>query len=281
MVKIVGSLLILILVGCSGPNIVRETVTYDYLIAPSYPLTEKHKTIAVIIDDSTLQHPEPALRYEKLKLNYVAKKQADIMVFLHFLPSFLVQRSPITQKVAEYDENGKGTLVYRVTNRGYVRTPYSVEVVDSLNDKLIFQTQGAGNFPINASPKPELENTESALTTEFYNKRSSAREALLEDLWQKLKGRLLQDIQMNFAKMEFRLVKDHELEGDFARAYLLLEQNDKDAAKRALSIYNNLLKRYQSKEGELNQAIAGYANDGITAATQIVNDPHPQRYPKK
>lgn len=281
MVKIVGILLFVFLGGCSGPNIIKDTVTYDYLIAPSYPLTEQHKTISVIIDDPSLKQPESTLRYEKLKLKYVAKRQADIQVFLHFLPSFLVQRSPITQRVAEFNENGKGNLVYRVTNRGYVRTPYSIEVVDSLNEKLIFQTQGTGNFPISASPKPDLENTESALKAEFYNKRGMAREALLEDLWQQLKGRLLKDIQVSFAKMDFYLVKDHELDGDFAHAYSLLEKNDKDAAKRALVMYNNLIKRYQSKEGKLHQAMAGYANDGITAATQIVNDPHLQRYSKK
>ncbi|NVK37244.1 MAG: hypothetical protein HWE18_04915 [Gammaproteobacteria bacterium] len=281
MAKIGICLICFALIGCSSPQVMQQTLTYDYLIAPSYPLTDKHKTITVIIDDTSLKRPEPALSYEQLKLKYTANKNADVVVFLHFLPSFLVQRSPISQQVIEYDENDKGTVVYRVTNRGFIRTPYSVEVVDNLNETLIFQTQGAGNFAIDAIPKPELAQTESALTSKFYEQRQAARETLLHELWQQLKGRLLKDIQMNFAKMEFRLVKDHELEGDFARAYLLLEKNDKAAAKQALNIYNNLLKRYEKKEGEENQAIARYANDGITAATQIVNDPHPQRFSNK
>jgi hypothetical protein len=279
MVKLTLIFIFIFLTGCSGPNLIRETVEYDYLLPAPYPLTPQHKQIHVSIDDKTIKRPEPALKYETLKLSYSAiPASAQLIVYVHIQPSFLVQREPISRQVVVYDANDKGTVVYVVTNRGYIRTPFSIELVDVLNDKLIYQTQGAGNFSIDASPKPDHNQTTNELLQAFHDNRVQARQELLNTIWQRLKGPYLKEIQVSLAKMQFRLVSEHEDEPDFKKAFLLLKKNDKNAAKKALAIYNAALKRYQKKEDEESKRMLDYINDGITAAAQIANDPNPQRY---
>lgn len=279
MVKLTLVFILIFLAGCSGSNLIRETIEYDYILPAPYPLTPQHKQIHVSIDDKTIKRPEPALKYETLKLSYSALPiSAQVIVYVHIQPSFLVQREPISRQIVEYDANDKGTVVYVVTNRGYIRTPFSIELVDVINDKLIYQTQGAGNFSIDASPKPDHNQTTNELLQSFHDNRGQARQELLDKIWQRLKGPYLKDIQVSLAKMQFRLVSEHEDEPDFKKAFLLLKKNDKYAAKQALAIYNAALKRYQKKEDEESKRMLGYINDGITAAAQIANDPNPQRY---
>ncbi|WP_283787421.1 hypothetical protein QNI23_012145 [Bermanella sp. WJH001] len=281
MVKLIFIFIILFLTGCSGSNLIRETIEYDYILPAPYPLTPQHKQIHVSIDDKTIKRPEPALKYETLKLSYSAIPiSAQLIVYVHIQPSFLVQREPISRQIVQYDANDKGSVVYVVTNRGYIRTPFSLELVDVLNDKLIYQTQGAGNFSIDARPKPNHSQTTNELLQAFRENREQARQTLLNEIWERLKGPYLKDIQVSLAKMQFRLVSEHEDEPDFKKAFLLLKKNDKYAAKQALVIYNAAFKRYEKKEDEESKRILGYINDGLTAAAQIANDPHPQRYQK-
>jgi hypothetical protein len=279
MVKLASLLLMMFMVGCTGPHMVKSSFEYDYVLPSDYPLTRKHQRINVSIDDETLKRPESILKYEALNLGYsTIVTGAQVVAFIHFQPSFFVQREPITRQIIKYDEKDKGHVVYVITNRGFIRTPYSVELVDALNDTLIFQTQGAGNYSIDAAPYPNNEQTKKALLDVFHQYTFEARQTLLNDIWEKLKGRYLQDIQVTFAKMKFKLVSEHESEPVFKQAFALLKKNDKVAAKQALAIYNQAYKRYQAKEDNESKLILSYINDGITAATQIVNDPNPQRY---
>ena len=282
MVKLVFlSIIIFLLTSCTGLQINREDVQYDYLIPPSYPLSDKYRYISVDVDDLSLTRPEPKLEFEALKLKYTSNpKNAQIVVFLHLNPSYLVQRSPISRKVITYDENGKGHINYIVTNRGYIRTPYTIEVVDKLEDKLIFQTQGAGNFPIDAKPKARIEETEKTLKTEFYGQTLTARNALLGTLWENLKTHYLQDITVGFGNYQFKIVSNHEKEAVFNQAYKLLNTNNPSSAKKALNLYNELLKKYQSipEKTEEQLAIIKYVNEGITAAAKIANSTYQSRY---
>lgn len=282
MVKLVFICILIFLSGCSGSNLIRETIEYDYILPAPYALTPQHKQIHISIDDKTLKRPEPALKYETLKLSYsVIPSSAQLMVYVHMQPSFLVQREPISRQIIEYNANDKGTVVYVVTNRGYIRTPFSIELVDVINDQLVYQTQGAGNFSIDAVPKPDHSQTTNELLQAFHDHRVQARQELLNTIWERLKGPYLKDIQVSLAKMQFRLVSEHEDEPDFKKAFLLLKKNDQYAAKQALAVYNAALKRYQKKEDEQSKRILGYINDGLTAAAQIANDPNPQRYQNK
>lgn len=279
MAKLIIFFPLLVMLGCSGPCIKKSSLDYDYYVPSRYPLTPEYKNIHVVIDDKSLNQPEVKLEYEALKLGYSVKpNNAQILVFIHFQPSFLVQRDPITRKTVEYDEDNKGNIVYVMTNRGFIRTPYSLELVDTLNETLIFQTQGNGNYAIDAAPKPNKEETKQALLQVFHKNKQAARQALLDEIWKKLEGRYLQDIQVAFLNMKFLLVSEHESEPIFKQAFSLLKKNDKAAAKQALAIYNKAYKRYQASESDHDKAILGFINDGITAATQIVNDPNPQRY---
>lgn len=281
MVKLALIFLCVSLAACSGPHVVKTSLDYDYYLPAKYALTPQHQRIHVSIDDKTLQRPEPSLQYESLKLGYsLIPAQAQMQVYVHMQPSFLVQRSPVTRQVIEYDEHNKGKVGYVVTNRGFIRTPYSLELVDTLEDVLVFQTQGNGNFPIDAPPLPKKVQTQQALLEVFYEKRPRARQVLLDEIWQKLKGRYLQDIQVTFARMQFKLVSEHENEPVFKQAFALLKKNDQAAAKQALAIYNQAYKQYEKNEDDASKRILSYLNDGITAATQIANDPNPQRFKK-
>ena len=281
MVKLTLSLFFIFLVGCAGQYVVKNTVEYDYILPASYPLTNQHKFIHVSIDDKSLKRPEPALKFETLKLNYsVIPASAQLIVYVHIQPSFLVQREPVSRQVVEYDANNKGTLVYVVTNRGFVRTPYSIELVDKLSDTLIFQTQGVGNFSIDASPRPNHTQTTAQLLLAFHKHTQQARQILLDDIWAKLKGPYLKDIQVSLAKMQFRVVSEHESDPVFQKAFALLKKNDQFSAKQALALYNQAYKRYEKKEDDSSKRILNYINEGITAAAQIANDPNSQRYQK-
>lgn len=277
--KLACIIICIFLTACAGPKAVTSSLDYDFYLPSKYALSDQHKRIHVIIDDKSLQRPEPVLKYESLKLDYSPiSSLAQIRVYVHIQPSFLVQRPPVSRQVIEFDENNKGTLGYIVTNRGFIRTPYSIELVDALNDVLVFQTQGNGNYPIDAPPKPIKNETKKVLLDVFYQQRNKARQALLESIWEKLKGRYLADIQVVFSKMQFRLVSWHEDEPAFKQAFELLKKNDKSAAKQALAIYNQAFKRYQDNEDDASKQILSHLNQGITVATQIANDPNPQRY---
>jgi hypothetical protein len=279
MVKLACILGCVLLTACAGPKAITSSLVYDSYLPAKYALTDQHKRIHVSIDDKSLQRPEPTLKYESLKLDYAPiPALAQMVIYVHMQPSFFVQRPPVSRQVVEFDENNKGTLGYVVTNRGFIRTPFSIELVDTLNDVLVYQTQGNGNYPIDAPPKPVKGQTKKALLDVFYQQREQARQTLLADIWQRLKGRYLADIQVVFSKMQFKLVSWHEDEPAFKQAFMLLKKNDKSAARQALVIYNQAYKRYQANEDDASKQILSYLNQGITVATQIANDPNPQRY---
>lgn len=282
MVKLILVCCVSILIGCTTPNVVTSQVTYDYIKAPSYPLTHKHQVMSVSVDDKTLKPPETKLELETLKLRYHDQEErAQIVVYVRFQPSFLVQRSPVSRQIIEYDKNNKGQVRYLMTNRGFIRTPYSIELVDTLAGELISQTQGAGNFSIDAPPKSTKVATKKALLNSFYQNLPNARQTLLDNIWQDLKTKHLQEVQVSLANMQFDLVSKHPYESAFESAFSLLKKNDKAAAKEALAIYNQAYKRYQAKADEESQNTLRFIDDGITAAAKIVNDPNPQRYNNK
>ncbi len=269
----------LVLTGCASHSFVKSELKYDYISPAAYPLTSKHKAIHVSIDDQTLARPEPTLKVETLKLHYSRiALSAQLIVYIHIQPSFLVQREPISRQIVEFDDNNKGTIKYVMTNRGYIRTPYSIELVDTLNETLIFHTQGADNYPIDAVPRPDYTQTTHQLLQAFRQNTKLARQTLLEDIWQKLKGPYLKDIQVSLGETTFTLVSEHNREPIFQQAFSLLKKNDKSAAKQALALYNQAYKRYEKKEDDESKQILEFINDGITAAVQITNDPNPQRY---
>lgn len=277
--KITTLIIASFLSGCAGPVIKHGKIEYDYLMPSTYELTKKHKTIHVAIDDQSLKAPEHKLKYEALKLLYTGdQSKASMVVFVHLLPSYLVQRTPTTQQVVDYEESSIGQVVYVVMNRGYIRTPYSVELVDKVNDKLVFHTRGAENYTITAPPKPEQEASASELLKAFHANTQLARQAALGNIWEDLKGRYLNEITVSMGQMTFSLVSYHENEPVFSKAFELIKQNDQILAKRALALYNQAYKKYQGNEDEESKKILSYIDSGISAATKIVNDPHPQRY---
>ncbi|GAA6135724.1 hypothetical protein NBRC116188_25140 [Oceaniserpentilla sp. 4NH20-0058] len=274
--KIVGLLLLIILSGCTGPKTKSDNFLFEYTIPPSYPLTDQHKFIYVQLNDTSLELPEEKLEFEALTLKDTSvRKKAHIIVYINLSPSYLVQRQPISRRIVEYDEKEKGHVTYKVTNRGYVRTRYTLEVVDIIQDTLIYQTQGSSNYAISAKPKPEKNQTITQLKSAFYENRIVARETLLAEIWNNIKQHYLQSISVTFASSNYNLLSYHEQEPAFEKAYKLLLKNDKTAARQALNIYDQALKKYSGKDSndpsDEKKLITTHLNKGITVALDMVN----------
>lgn len=276
------SLLILIVLGCSSYSVKREELYYEFVLPPSYPLTSEYQYLHVVFDDKKITPPEPSLSFERLKLVYTQNpKRADIMVYFHFSPSYFVHREPTSVRVIEFDEKGKGKITYKLVNRGYIRTGYTVEVVDVLQDKLIFDTQGAGNFDISVAPWPTKHETQQALINEFNNFKQAARSELATTLWEGLKTNYLNDLLVGYTPETFHIVAEHRRNPNLKQAFDALSKKTKAGAKQALALYNKILKSYDNKDKasltDEDKKVISYANEGITASAKIVNSPNPIR----
>ncbi len=276
-----GIFSVITLFSCASlPTPEYKDIKYDYVVGSVYPLTEAHKNIYFEIDAPDVTPPEDTLLIPTLKLKKVLKKrQAQVVVFIHVANSFLILRPAGMRKEVVFNTQQKGALKDVAIQRAHIRTHYNIEVVDVLADTLIDQFSGAKNYPIEALDFFNKEKNRQALKEVFLAESVVARFEVINSIWQGLESIYLKDVQVSFVQEKHLLVKSLETEPKLALAFESLNENNKRSAKKALNIYNALLKKYKKLEGDYNKKVSRYIDQGITVSTSIVNHKYQDRYP--
>ncbi len=283
MVKTLSILIALSLsIGCANKPVEPEygEIIYDYLVPSPYPLTQEHKNIFVKIDGDNLVAPAQSLDMETLKLKWVnGQSQAQVVLYLRISNSFLIERPAAYRKEVIREGRDKGELKYVSLLRGFIRTHYQIELVDTINDQLIEHFQGAHHYPIEAIDLFDHSLNVRTLKEEFDEQEVLARKELMKNLWLNIQNQYLQSVQVSFGKEKFELVKSHQDEPRFLRAFNLLNRNTRSNASQALNIYNRSIKDYKNLDDDISKALAGYIDYGITVSSRISNHAHQDRYP--
>ena len=280
------------LFGCANQGVNAEfgEIEYDYLVSSPYPLTQKHQNIHLDIDGDNLTFPLSVsqmnglaiagLEMENLKLNWVQKKDnAQVILHLRISNSFLIERPAGIRTNVVFNDAGIGHLEDVAILRGFIRTHYQIELVDALNDQLIDHFQGAENFPVENIDLFNRQSNISAMQVQFDRQALNARKALMEKLWENIKGYYLAMVKVSFGKEKFTLVKNQESEPRYLQAFNLLNRNNRNSANQALRIYNQGIKDYQGLEDDFNKEMKNMFDYGITVSSRISNHTHQDRYP--
>ena len=273
-------LIILLVCGCSSlPKATFGEVAYDYQVKPTYALSTSYKTLNVALDARNISLPEKTFADESIKFKWTpSSKAAQIAVYIHLSNSFLIERENAVKNQVLFDDKGKGGYIRTGIQRAFIRTHYTVEVVDNLKDSLINQVNAAANFAIEAELSNDLTINKSTLKKQFYKQLSEARKKLVEDIWSGLKTHYLADIQTTFGTVKGKVVNELSVEPSFKRAYQLLTTNRKRNALKALKIYNSAMASYKDKDDDLSLMIRKHLDHGITVSSKIANHEYPDRY---
>ena len=269
-----------IIIGCSSlPTPEFSEVIYDYQVKPPYALTSAYKKINISLDTDDVKLPEPTFKDESFNFKWTpASSASQIAVYIHLSNSFLIERENTIVTSVIYDSDGKGGYVRKGVQRGYIRTHYTIEVVDKIKDTLINQVALAGNFPIEADLTNDLIENKKILKSQFYALQKKAREQLLNDIWRDLKTHHLSLVQTTFGQVTDKVVSKLSIEPKFNQAYLLLKTNRKRNAIKALDIYNSGMALYKDKDDDLSIMIRNHLDHGITVSSKIANHEYPDRY---
>jgi hypothetical protein len=266
--------------GCSSlPTPKYSTVIYDYQIKPPYEMNSSYKKLNVSLDVADVKLPEKSLKDESLKFAWApVPDKAQLAVYIHLSNSFLIDRKNTIKDEVVYAENGRGSFIRTPIQRGFIRTRYTIEVIDRIKDTLIEQVNSAGQYPIEAELTNSKQDNKKILTAAYHKNLTGARNKLVADIWSDLKKRHLSQVQTTFGKFEGKVVSGLLVEPKFKQAYLLLSSNRKRDAVKALNIYNLGVAAYKDKEDDLSLMILKYLNHGITVSSSIANHEYPDRY---
>jgi hypothetical protein len=266
--------------GCSSlPTPEYATVIYDYQIKPPYEMNSSYKHLNVSLDAADVTAPEKTLADESLKFGWSSlAAKAQIAVYIHLSNSFLIDRENTIKAEVVYAENGQGSFIRTPIQRGFIRTRYTIEVIDRVKDTLIEHVNSAGQYPIEAELTNSKQDNKKILTAAYHKNLSGARNKLVADIWSDLKKRHLSQLQTTFGKIEGKVVSGLSVEPKFKQAYLLLNSNRKRDAVKALNIYNLGMAAYKDKEDDLSLMILKYLNHCITVSSSIANHEYPDRY---
>ncbi len=275
-------LVILFLFGCAQrlPLPQYETFIYDFIIDSPYALSEQHQNIYLVVDAKDMQVPEGSLAIKSLLLKRVySEKKAQIIVHINVSNSFLIERPAGITRDVVFDENGKGRVEEIAILRSFIRTRYTIEIIDVLNDVLIEQVSGAGNYAIETQDEFNILKNKKSLEEMFYEELSVARYEVMNQIWNTLKADILARLKVTFSNEKFTVASEHENETRLAQAFEYLLQNNKTDAKKALYLYNAALKEYKGRPDELSKQLLQLIDHGITVSSAIVNHEHADRYP--
>jgi len=272
--------LYLTLFGCSSLPIPEYgQVVYDYQIKPEYEMNESYKYINVSIDAKDVNLPEKMFKDESFKFSWSSSdKRSQLAVYINLSNSFLIDRENIIKSEVFYDVNGKGGFIRTPIQRGFIRTRYTIEVIDRKKDILINSVNLAGNFSIEAELTNSSEQNKRILKMAYHKNLKQARKNLITDIWSDLKKYHLSLIQTTFGKSEYIVLSKLPIEAKFEQAYVLLKSNRKRNALKALNLYNKGVAFYKDKQDDLSLMILKHLDQGVTVSTSIVNNQYPDRY---
>ncbi|MFT6327001.1 MAG: hypothetical protein ACJA0E_001196 [Bermanella sp.] len=270
----------LALFGCSSLPIPEYgQVIYDYQVKPEYEMNESYKYFHISIDARDVSLPEKKFNDESIKFAWSSSNtNSQLVVYINLSNSFLIDRENAIKDELIYDMNGKKGFIRTPIQRGFIRTRYTIELIDRTKDKLINSVNLAGNFSIEAELTNSADKNRKILKAAYYENIKEARKKLVSDIWSDLKKYHLSSIQTTFRKIEYSIVSKLAVEPKFEQAYLLLMTNRKRNAVKALNIYNKGVALYKDKQDDLSLMILKHLDDGITASTSIANNEYPDRY---
>jgi hypothetical protein len=266
--------------GCSSLPIPEySTVIYDYQVKPPYEMDSSYKKLNVSLDVSDVKLPEKSLKDESLKFAWTpVPDKAQLAVYIHLSNSFLIDRENTIKEQVVYAENGRGGFIRTPIQRGFIRTHYTIEVIDRIKDTLIEQVNSAGQYSIEAELTNSKQDNKRILAVSYHKNLYDARSKLVSDIWSDLKNRHLSQVQTTFGKVEGKVVSGLSVEPKFKQAFLLLNSNRKRDAVKALKIYNLAVAAYKDNEDDLSLMILKYLDQGISVSTSIANYEYPDRY---
>ncbi len=272
--------LYLILFGCSTlPKPEYNQVFYNYKVKPSYEMDTSYKYLNVSLDARDVSLPEKTFKDESIKFTWSGSdKRSQLAVYINLSNSYLIDRKNTSKIDRVFDKRGGVELIRTPIQRGFIRTRYTIEVVDRIRDTLINSVNLAGNFPIEAELTNSASSNRDILKAAYYKNLKQARETLVAKIWDDLKKYHLSDIQTTFGQLDYRVVSKLSTEPEFEKAYLLLKSNRKRNAIKALTIYNKAVARYKGKEDDLSKMILKHLDHGITVSTSIANNEYTDRY---
>lgn len=270
------------LFACSAelPKPSFDLIQYDYQINSPYPLTKQHQFLAIVLDAPDIELPEFALKDMTLPMKVTEDiKKAQVLVQINVSDSFLIQRKNALRSETVFPTDGKGYVESYEVLRGDIRTHYSIEIIDLLNDVLIYDRQGAIDHGIETRNSHDKQKNIAAIKQLFFEETPVARYGLISEILKQLEHDDFNLLRVKFEQQEFKIVKSLTGEPRFEKAFTLLQANNKHQAQQALDVYNTLLKSYENKNDELSQAMLQWLEPGLTACTAIVNHPQQDRYP--
>lgn len=272
--------LYLTLCGCSTlPKPEFNQVIYDYKVKPAYEMDTSYKYLNISLDARDVSFPEKIFKDESIKFKWSASdKRSQLAVYINLSNSYLIDRENSLKRERIYDDRDQVEFVRTPIQRGFIRTRYTIEVVDRIKDTLINSVNLAGNFPIEAELTNSASNNRDILKSAYYKNLKLARQTLVAKIWDDLKKYHLSDIQTTFGKLEYQVVSKLSVEPKFAQAYLLLKSNRKRNAIKAVNIYNKAVASYKGKEDDLSKLILKHLDHGITVSTSIANNEYTDRY---
>ncbi|EAT11989.1 hypothetical protein HF888_11430 [Bermanella marisrubri] len=272
--------LVFTVTACSSLDPKYGQVRYDYAIASEYELSPQHRFVAMMLEyPNGNQQWWPKQKLESLALKWTqSPKQADVVLYVRLSSPHLVERPAGWRKTVTYNDAGVGEVNRESVQRGYIRTHYVVELVDKRLDTLIQSYRLAHNFAIEAPFDSDKQQRTQLLRQAFNTNKPEALKDFMNNLNAHLESRYLKPVCYTFAHKDYRLVQTLEQEASFSQAFEVLKGNSKAAAKQALDIYNRAIKPYQEQEGEDAKRIRVWLDDGIGAATDIMDTPHKDRY---
>lgn len=273
-------LLVFLMVGCSClPTPEYADITFDYQVKPPYEMGKSYKRLNVNLDVTDVSLPEKTFKDESFKFDWTpSAKNAHIAVYIRLSNSFLIDRENANKSELVYDKKGKGSFIITPIQRGYIRTHYTIEVIDEIKKTLIHQVSLAGNYSIEAELTNDSVNNKKILKDAFYKHRKAARKQLLKDIWHDLKTRDLALIQTTFGQEKDKVVSHLQGENKFELAYKYLKTNKKRNALKALNLYNQGLVKYKDKDDKLSNFIRRHLDHGISVSSRIANHQYPDRY---
>ena len=281
-IALITALMTVLLTACGTVSLTPEfdEIQYDYQSQSVYPITQAHQKIFISLDATDLELPDEPHRISSLLLDWsTVSDDAQFILFIRFSESFLIERISGVRTEVEFDEGGRGRAFEIPIQRGFVRTHFTIELVDVLSDTLVNQFQGAGNYPIEANLVKGVDENRALLQLAFQEEVGVARYQLMTEIWTNIKKHYLNDLRVTFGQQNFKLVSELDEEPAFLIAFDLLLENNKQSALKALAIYNDAIKQYPSGESEKTDQIRSWLDQGISASSAIANHEFEDRYP--
>ncbi len=130
------------------------------------------------MDADDVKLPESTFTDESFNFKWTpASSASQIAVYIHLSNSFLIERENTIVTSVIYDADGKGGYVRKGVQRGYIRTHYTIEVIDKIKDTLINQVAFAGNFPIEADLTNDLIENKKILKSQILRVAKESKRA--------------------------------------------------------------------------------------------------------